>query len=152
MINNIYPAESKTTEKAAEKRIKTRHDIETVAQTFDKEKIFLKKNGQEFNLDKFIQEQREDTEIYAVIEKYGGPETAAEILGQKRTPTYGDVSDAPKDLRQFINKCNEADEKLQEMSKLHQKMLDEKAAKIAEEAEKKITEPLKKVETEKENN
>lgn len=148
MINNIYPAKTEIKEKTIEKKIKTRHDIDVVAQTFDKEKIFLEKGGQKFNLDKYIQEQREDTEIYAVIEKYGGPEIAADILGQKRAPTYGDASEAPKDLREYIEKCNEADEKLQEMKRLQIKIREEEAAKIAKAAETKPEEIKPEIKTE----
>lgn len=41
------------------------------AQSFDKSKITLKKAGKEFNVYDKIQENREDTEIYPTLEKYG---------------------------------------------------------------------------------
>lgn len=41
------------------------------AQTFDPEKNVIEKKGQKINLYDFIQENREDTEIYPTLEKYG---------------------------------------------------------------------------------
>lgn len=41
------------------------------AQTFDPEKNVINKKGQMINLYDFIQENREDTEIYPTLEKYG---------------------------------------------------------------------------------
>lgn len=40
-------------------------------QTFDPEKNVINKKGQMINLYDFIQENREDTEIYPTLEKYG---------------------------------------------------------------------------------
>lgn len=44
------------------------------AQEYDKEKITLTQAGRTFNLYDYIQEQREDTEIYPTLEKYGNLE------------------------------------------------------------------------------
>lgn len=40
-------------------------------QSFDKENIFIEKNGKKINVYDMIQENREDTEIYPTLEKYG---------------------------------------------------------------------------------
>lgn len=42
-----------------------------MAQSFDKDKITLTKAGKTFNVYDKIQENREDTEIYPTLEKYG---------------------------------------------------------------------------------
>lgn len=42
-----------------------------MAQTFDKDTITLTKAGKKFNVYDKIQENREDTEIYPTLEKYG---------------------------------------------------------------------------------
>lgn len=44
---------------------------ERAQQSFDKDNITLTKAGKTFNLYDAIQEAREDTEIYATLEKYG---------------------------------------------------------------------------------
>lgn len=44
---------------------------ERAQQSFDKDNIMLTKAGKTFNLYDAIQEAREDTEIYATLEKYG---------------------------------------------------------------------------------
>lgn len=41
------------------------------AQTFDPKKNVINKKGQKINLYDFIQENREDTELYPTLEKYG---------------------------------------------------------------------------------
>lgn len=45
-----------------------------MAQSFDKEKITMKRAFGEVNVYDFIQEGREDTEIYPTLEKYGSIE------------------------------------------------------------------------------
>lgn len=40
-------------------------------QKFDRKKIFFERNGKKINVYDFIQEGREDTEIYPTLEKYG---------------------------------------------------------------------------------
>lgn len=40
-------------------------------QNFDAKKIFIEKAGKKINMYDFIQESREDTEIYPTLEKYG---------------------------------------------------------------------------------
>lgn len=44
---------------------------ERASQKFDKNKIFFEKCGKKINVYDFIQEGREDTEIYPTLEKYG---------------------------------------------------------------------------------
>lgn len=152
MINNIYPA--KTEIKAEQKEgkvISTRHDRVIVAQVFDKDKIFLEQNGQKFNLDEYIQKQREDTEIYEVMRKYGNNEDlASEIMNNARKPIYADIGNAPKDLREYIKTCNETAEKIEELKAMQIEEQKQQAIKIAEEKEKEIIEKAipQKIETE----
>lgn len=50
---------------------KKRKERKRAQQEFDREKITMKRAGQEINVYDFIQAGREDTEIYPVLEKYG---------------------------------------------------------------------------------
>lgn len=50
---------------------KNRKFRERKQQNFDKEKIVFEKQGKKINVYDFIQEGREDTEIYPTLEKYG---------------------------------------------------------------------------------
>lgn len=52
-------------------RFRKRGNRERMAQSFDKEKITMKRAIGEVNVYDFIQEGREDTEIYPTLEKYG---------------------------------------------------------------------------------
>lgn len=79
------------------------HRKKTKGQTFGRPK--LKKAGKEFDVHDWIQEGREDTEIYATLEKYGcldRMETDANTL-------YGDMSEI-SDLRNVIEQAQRADE------------------------------------------
>ena len=68
-------------------------------QSFDKSKITLKKAGEEFNVYDRIQEEREDTEIYPTMEKYGC--LKANVLDAPFV--YGDFTSV-KDLRDIKDK------------------------------------------------
>lgn len=48
-----------------------RKERKRAQQEFDREKITFKRNGIDVNVYDYIQEGREDTEIYEVLEKYG---------------------------------------------------------------------------------
>lgn len=52
-------------------KYRKRGNRERMAQDFDKEKITMKRAFGEVNVYDFIQEGREDTEIYPTLEKYG---------------------------------------------------------------------------------
>lgn len=63
-------------------------------QNFDKEKISLTRCGKTFNLYDFIQSNREDTEIYPTLEKYG----CIDRMQVTAEGTYKDITNA-MDLR-----------------------------------------------------
>ncbi|QCS36102.1 minor capsid protein [Capybara microvirus Cap1_SP_124] len=66
-------------------------------QSFDKEKIFVEKCGKKINVYDMIQENREDTEIYPTLEKYG----CIDKLMLNREELYEDFTEIQKmqDLR-----------------------------------------------------
>lgn len=76
----------------------TKERSDKFAQSFDRKKITLTKAGQTFNLYDYIQAQREDTEIYPTLEKYGN----LEIISRPATEVFADVSDA-MDLRSLYD-------------------------------------------------
>lgn len=51
--------------------MENRRDRKRMSQTFDKEKIVLKKAGETINVYDYIQSNREDTELKPTLEKYG---------------------------------------------------------------------------------
>ena len=53
------------------KNFKINIERKRMAQDFNKEEITVTKAGKEINVYNFIQESREDTEIYPTLEKYG---------------------------------------------------------------------------------
>ena len=53
------------------KNFKINIERKRMAQDFNKEEITVTKAGKEINVYNFIQENREDTEIYPTLEKYG---------------------------------------------------------------------------------
>ena len=68
---------------------------ERKAMTFDKDKIFVERQGKKINVNDWIQEGREDTEIYPTLEKYGcAPSIAAakSVMGQSEAQEmYGEI-------------------------------------------------------------
>lgn len=73
-------------------------------QAFDKEKITVTKAGKEYNVYNFIQEGREDTEIYPTLEKYGCIDRM--ILNEKEV--YEDMRNMGN-LRNRLDQIKEAD-------------------------------------------
>lgn len=76
------------------------------AMEFDKDKITLKKAGQEYNVYDMIQEAREDTELYPTLEKYGCIEGHMSLDSGKM---YADFKEF-KDLRTLKDMERKADE------------------------------------------
>lgn len=74
--------------------------------SLDRKKIFITKGGKTYNLYDYIQENREDTEIYPTLEKYGNIDRMQKETNPKMI--YADVSNA-LDLRGMF----EQDKKLQ---------------------------------------
>lgn len=70
---------------------------ERASQHFDKEKIVFEKKGKKINIYDFIQEGREDTEIYPTLEKYG----CIDKMILNREDVYADYTELQKmqDLR-----------------------------------------------------
>lgn len=70
---------------------------ERKAQSFNKEEISFEKNGKKINVYDFIQEGREDTEIYPTLEKYG----CIDKMMLNREDVYADYTELQKmrDLR-----------------------------------------------------
>ena len=78
---------------------RTRH-----SQSFDKDTIEIKKAGKTINVYQMIQENREDTEIYPTLEKYG----SIERMKLDSEGTYADLRNI-KDLRNSIEQVQQAD-------------------------------------------
>lgn len=72
-------------------------------QTFDKDKITLKKAGKEFNVYQWIQEAREDTEVIPTLEKYG----CIDRMILNKEEMYGDFTNF-KDLRGLNDQIRES--------------------------------------------
>lgn len=79
---------------------------ERASQNFDKEKIHFVKNGKKINIYDFIQEGREDTEIYPTLEKYG----CIDKMMLNREDVYTDYTELQKmrDLRGIKDFENQA--------------------------------------------
>lgn len=80
------------------------------SQTFDPEKNVIKRKGQTINLYDFIQENREDTEIYPTLEKYGSID---KIIVDK-PKIYADFQElmSLRDIHEQEQKANELWESL----------------------------------------
>lgn len=65
---------------------------ERASQHFDKNKIVFEKNGKKINVYDFIQEGREDTEIYPTLEKYG----CIDKMILNREDVYADYTELQK--------------------------------------------------------
>lgn len=74
-------------------------------QDFDKNNIFIEKNGKKINVYQMIQENREDTEIYKVLEKYG----CIDKIKVDEKSIYADLTSI-KDLRGVVTQQKKADE------------------------------------------
>lgn len=74
-------------------------------QDFDKNNIFIEKNGKKINVYQMIQENREDTEIYKVLEKYG----CIDKIKVDEKSIYADLT-AITDLRGVVTQQKKADE------------------------------------------
>lgn len=68
---------------------------ERKAMTFDKDKIFVERQGKKINVNDWIQEGREDTEIYPTLEKYNcAPSIASAkaVMGKTQAEDmYGEI-------------------------------------------------------------
>ena len=65
---------------------------ERAQQSFNKEEIHFVKNGKKINVYDFIQEGREDTEIYPTLEKYG----CIDKMMLNREDVYADYTELQK--------------------------------------------------------
>lgn len=142
---------------------KNRTFRERAQQNFDPEKITFKKNGKEINVYDFIQEGREDTEIYPTLEKYG----CIDKMMLNREDVYADYTELQKmrDLRgvkDFENQAKtmfynlptevrkEFDNDINKFTKNADKYIDKLKAEDAKKAEelKKMNESAEPVKTE----
>lgn len=68
---------------------------ERKAMTFNKDKIFVERQGKKINVNDWIQEGREDTEIYPTLEKYNCAPSiaaAASVMGKTQAEEmYGEI-------------------------------------------------------------
>lgn len=83
--------------------MENRRTRKRMSQTFDKEKIILKKAGETINVYDFIQSNREDTELKATLEKYGCIPTTNIDLNK----TAGDFTQL-NDMRTMIEQQKKA--------------------------------------------
>lgn len=73
-------------------KFEKRNERTRAQQTFDREKITMKRAGKEINVYEFIQAAREDTEIYEVLEKYG----CIDKIKRTDEELYADISSIQK--------------------------------------------------------
>lgn len=85
-------------------KFKYLNDRERHSQSFDKEKISITKAGKTYNVYDFIQEGRDDTEIYPTLEKYG----CIDKLKMDTQEVYNNFSKL-SDMRDIIEQKKEAD-------------------------------------------
>lgn len=78
-------------------------------QDFDKDEIFVIKAGKKINCYEEIQNNREDTEIYPTLEKYGCLDRM-QLSIQDATTLYADLTGQKFELRDMINQQKKADE------------------------------------------
>lgn len=72
---------------------KLRNERHRCQQTFDKEKIFIKRGGKMLNLYQMIQEGREDTEIEPTLKKYGCLEGHIAVDNNKLLADFTEMTD-----------------------------------------------------------
>lgn len=82
-------------------------------QTFDREKITMKRAGKEINVYDFIQASREDTEIYEVLEKYG----CIDKIKRTDQELYADITAIQKldGLRGMVEQQRQAKEMFEQL-------------------------------------
>lgn len=87
-------------------KFKKRNERTRMQQTFDKANITMKRAGQEINVYDFIQANREDTEIYEVLEKYG----CIDKIKKTDEALYADITEIQKldGLRGMVEKQKQA--------------------------------------------
>lgn len=87
-------------------KFKKRNERTRMQQTFDKNSITMKRAGQEINVYDFIQANREDTEIYEVLEKYG----CIDKIKKTDEALYADITEIQKldGLRGMVEKQKQA--------------------------------------------
>lgn len=87
-------------------KFKKRNERTRMQQTFDKATITMKRAGQEINVYDFIQANREDTEIYEVLEKYG----CIDKIKKTDEALYADITEIQKldGLRGMVEKQKQA--------------------------------------------
>lgn len=81
----------------------------SVGQDFDKDEIFVIKAGKKINCYEEIQNNREDTEIYPTLEKYGCLDRM-QLTVQDATELYADLTGQSFELRDLINQQKKAEE------------------------------------------
>lgn len=75
------------------------------AQEFDKDNIFITKNGEKINVYQMIQNNREDTEIEPTLKKYG----CLTPMEMNIEQVYTDLTNIKGDMRDMIEQQQEAD-------------------------------------------
>lgn len=121
MINSIKPIEANKKTETTSVKFRPIRETTRINREYNPAEIFILKAGQKINLYDFVQESAQDLEIYEVIEKYG-QKTAIEMLNTNRSQITGDLTGAPKDLREAIHmkkEAEEAEQKIQTIIKKH---------------------------------
>lgn len=87
-------------------KFKKKNERIRMQQTFDKDSITMKRAGQEVNVYDFIQANREDTELYEVLEKYG----CIDKIKKTDEALYADITEIQKldGLRGMVEKQKQA--------------------------------------------
>ena len=90
-----------------EKNFKINTNRKRMQQDFDAETIEVIKAGKKINVYQSIQENREDTEIYPTLEKYGCIEDTIKAMEKNKQEIYQDLRGI-KDLRGVLQQQQEA--------------------------------------------
>lgn len=125
MINSIEPIKAEKETKETTVKFRAIRETTRIKRDYDPKKIFIEKAGQKINLYDFVQESSKDLEIYEVLEKYG-PKVGAQMLNTNNSAITGDLTGAPKDLREVYDMKQEADKAKEKISKIIEKAKKEK--------------------------
>ena len=117
MINSIEPIKPEQETKETTVKFRAIRETTRIKRDYDPTKIFIEKAGQKINLYDFVQESSKDLEIYEVLEKYG-PKVGQQMLNSNKSAVTGDLTGAPKDLRELHDMKQKADEAKEKISKI----------------------------------
>lgn len=107
-INSIKPIEPKHKTEPQTVKFRAIRETTRIERKYDPKEIFIEKAGQKINLYDFVQESSKDLEIYEVLTKYG-QEAGTEILNKNKSSVTGDMTGAPKDLREIYDMKKDAE-------------------------------------------